>query len=72
MAEDKSEMSMMEYSGDFGAASGGCQDEWVRRVDSRVERRVLRGVRWVEMSKGEGSRVRRSIPAFMSWVFLGC
>jgi hypothetical protein len=60
IALDKSAMSMMEYSGDFGGVGGACQRLVSRRVDSSNERRVERGLMWVDISVGEGSRVRRT------------
>jgi hypothetical protein len=61
---------MMEYSGALGGEGGGSQRLCVRRVDERVERREERGSMWDLMSEAEGSRVRRSMPEFMSWVYV--
>jgi hypothetical protein len=66
MAEDKSDMSMMEYSGDFGGIGGGCQRFKLRRFDSRARSRVSRGVRWACMSADDGSRVSMTMPVDMS------
>jgi hypothetical protein len=59
-------MSIMEYSGDFGGIAGGCHEDRERKVDSRARRRVVRGVRCVWMSDGEGSRVKRRRPELIS------
>jgi hypothetical protein len=61
---------MMEYSGALGGEGGGSQRLCVRRVDERVERREERGSMWDSMSEADGSRVRRSMPELMSWVYV--
>lgn len=66
MAEERSTMSMMEYSGDFGGSRGGVQRDRERRDFSRADSLSKRGERWVRMSVGEGSSVRKNIPEFRS------
>lgn len=66
MAEKRSVMSMMEYSGDFGGTGGECHWEFARRDFSSSESLSDNGVRWVSMSEGEGSRVKSNMPELRS------
>jgi hypothetical protein len=68
MAEERSLMSMMEYSGDFGGIGGGCHCARERRVRSTFWRRDSSGVRCDLMSLAEGSSVNITIPVFISCV----
>jgi hypothetical protein len=68
IAEDRSAMSMMEYSGDLGGVGGGFH--WFRMCSFSSRRANLRerGVRWAAMSAGDGSSVRRTMAVDTSWV----
>jgi hypothetical protein len=66
IADDKSAMSMMEYSGDFGEIAGGSQRLLSRSFDLRSSSRSSSGVRCAVMSAAEGSNVSKTMPECMS------
>jgi hypothetical protein len=65
-AEERSLISIMEYSGDFGCTRGECHCAHARRVRSTFWRRESNGPRCDCMSVAEGSNVNMTIPAFTS------